>query len=286
MNSSAALASVVFGLASAVTWGAGDFSGGYGARRAPVIAVLLYSQIIGIVLLAALALLTHEALPAPVDLAYGAAAGIAGLFGLAALYRAMALGQMGVVAPVSGVIAAALPVIAGALTQGLPAPLTLLGFMLALAGVWFVSRTADHGESRSPRKVSIALAALSGLAFGAFLILIAQARHGSVFIPLVAARCASIAMVLAAAAFTRSIRRPPLHALPAIIMAGTMDACGNFFFVLASQAGRLDVAGVLSSLYPASTVVLALTLLRERLARGQALGIGLVLVAIPLISLP
>jgi drug/metabolite transporter (DMT)-like permease len=198
----------------------------------------------------------------------------------------MALGQMGIVAPVSGVICAALPAIAGALTQGLPAPPNILGFVLALAGVWFISRQ----ESPRPfgvtmRPAGLGLAILSGLGFGCFLILIAQAHRGAIFWPLAAARAASLIVLLTAVVACRWAVLPPQHAILPAVFAGVMDSGGNLFFVLSSQAGRLDVAGVLASLYPATTVLLAMILLHERLARNQVLGVMFALTAIPLISL-
>jgi drug/metabolite transporter (DMT)-like permease len=132
---------------------------------------------------------------------------------------------------------------------------------------------------------SIILALISGLGFGGFLILIAQAQHGAVFWPLAVARVASLSLVALWAVTRRSIQVPPRNAFVPIASAGVMDAAGNLFFVLSSQAGRLDIAGVLSSLYPAATVILALTLLRERLIRSQAFGIVLAILAIPLISI-
>ena len=279
------VASVLFGLVAAITWGTGDFSGGFATRRAPVTVVLLCSQLLGITLVTAIALLSRERLPSLADVAWSAAAGIAGLVGLASLYRAMSIGQMGTVAPVSGVVSAALQVIAGTLTQGLPVPLVLLGFIFALAGVWFISRTGSSETPRAGRTTSILLALLSGVGFGGFLILIAQAQHGAVFWPLAASRGASLLVIVIWSLFKRSIQLPPRNALIPIIAAGAMDAGGNLFFLLSAQAGRLDIAGVLSSLYPATTVILALTVLHERLVRSQVVGIALALIAIPLISL-
>jgi drug/metabolite transporter (DMT)-like permease len=284
MAGTSIVASVLYGLAAALTWGVGDFSGGFATRRARVFSVVLLSQTLGIVLLALLAVLTGERPPAPADVAWGAASGIAGLVGIAALYRAMALGQMGIVAPVSGVITAALPVVVGALTQGLPSPANLAGFALAFAGVWLISRSAGH-EGERTRPAGIGLAVLSGLGFGCFLVLIAQAEHGTVFWPLTAARAGSLAVLV----LMFLVRRPSLQvtrsaALP-IVLAGTLDSAGNLFFVLASQAGRLDIAGVLSSLYPATTVLLALIILREGLKRWQVAGVICALLSIPLISL-
>jgi drug/metabolite transporter (DMT)-like permease len=132
---------------------------------------------------------------------------------------------------------------------------------------------------------SIVLALISGLGFGGFLILIAQAQHGAIYWPLAAARVASLSLVAAWAATHRLIKVPPRDAFLPVVSAGVMDAAGNLFFVLSSQAGRLDIAGVLSSLYPAATVMLALTVLRERLIRSQAFGMVLAILAIPLISI-
>ncbi len=280
------LASVVYGLIAAVTWGAGDFSGGIATRRAPVNMVLLLSQVIGIALFMALALVSNEPLPAMVDVAWSAAAGVCGMVGLVSLYRAMSIGQMGAVAPVSGVVSAALPAIAYALTHGLPTPVVLLGFILALAGVWFVSKSGSANTVVAGRATSLFLALLSGVGFGSFLIMIAQAQHGSVYWPLAVARAASLLAVLGWSVYKRAIHLPPRNAIVPIIAAGVMDGGGNLFFLLSAHAGRLDIAGVLSSLYPATTVILALTLLRERLIRSQAVGIALALIAIPLISLP
>jgi drug/metabolite transporter (DMT)-like permease len=286
MPFSSAISSVVFGLTAAITWGIGDFSGGFATRRARVLPVVLLSQLVGIILLISMALLLRERLPSPVDLAWGATSGVAGLVGLASLYRAMAMGQMGIVAPVSGVISAALPVIASALTESPPPPMTILGFGLALVGVWLISRTNINTGNHTTRPTGIGFAILSGIGFGSFLILIAQTQHGSVFWPLAAARGASLSVLIVASLAQRSTPLLPRQALIPAALAGVMDSGGNLFFVLASQAGRLDVAGVLSSLYPATTVLLALILLHERLARSQLTGVAFALAAIALISAP
>jgi drug/metabolite transporter (DMT)-like permease len=279
MNSNAALGSAVLGIASAVTWGVGDFCGGLAARRTPVLAVVFLSQLIGLVFLVALALLAREPAPRWEDVVWGAAAGLAGLGGLSALYSALSTGNMGLVAPVTGVISTAMPVVFGALTQGLPQPLQMLGFALAIVSVGLIARTGDGGAHPH----GLALAIIAGVSFGAFLILIANTRDGAVFWPLVAARGASVLVMVLFMLMRRSFARPDRSALPLIAASGTMDAAGNFLFVLAEQAGRLDVASALSSLYPASTVLLALVLLHERLMRWQVVGVVLSLIAIPLI---
>ncbi|MEW5960017.1 MAG: EamA family transporter [Chloroflexota bacterium] len=275
------LAAVFFGLASAATWGVADFSGGLATRRTPVLTVTLLSQTAGLILLMLLALARTESLLSLPDMAWGAAAGVAGLIGLIGLYRAMAIGQMGIAAPVTAVLAAGLPVVVGAFTQGLPDLIHLLGFALALAGIWLISRPQDG----SGRPHGLGLAVMAGLGFGCFLTFIAQVDSKAVFWPLVTARAASIALMIG------FLVTRPKPALPAknvwllILLAGVMDAGGNAFFVLAEQAGRLDVASTLASLYPATTVLLALLVLKEKIGGRQNMGILLALIAILLIAL-
>jgi drug/metabolite transporter (DMT)-like permease len=280
MATESGTASVAFGLTSAATWGIADFSGGLATRRTPVLTVVLLSQTTGLIVLTLVALASAERAPTVPDILWGAAAGVIGQIGLFALYRAMAIGQMGIAAPLTGVLAASVPVIFGAFAQGLPDVPHLAGFALALGGVWFVSRS--HGAAGRP--AGLGLAILAGLGFGSFLILIAQVRDDSVFWPLVAARVASISVMIGIALIRRPFTWPTKKATPLILLAGSMDVGGNAFFVLAEQAGRLDIAGVLSSLYPAMTVLLALFVLRERLARWQSIGVLMVLLAIPLIA--
>ena len=280
MATGSGTASVVFGLTSAATWGIADFSGGLATRRTPVLTVVLLSQTTGLILLALLALASAESTPTIQDVLWGAAAGVIGQIGLFALYQAMAIGQMGIAAPLTGVLAASVPVIFGAFAQGLPEIRHLAGFALALSGVWFVSRP----QGATGRPAGLGLAILAGLGFGGFLILIAQVSEYSVFWPLVAARVASISVMIGIALVRRSFVWPTQKATPLILLAGSMDVGGNVFFVLAEQAGRLDIAGVLSSLYPAATVILALLVLRERLTRFQGIGVLMVLAAIPLIA--
>jgi drug/metabolite transporter (DMT)-like permease len=276
----AELAAVVFGLASALSWGAGDFSGGLAAKRAPVFGVLAIGHAVGLLLLIGLALLWREPLPAVADLGWGLAAGLAGAVGLASLYRALAIGQMGIVAPLSAVLTAALPALFGALTEGLPGALKLVGFVLALVGIWLVAGTGVSADARDGR----GLAVLAGCAFGLFFILMHRAGESAVFWPLVAARMASLGLVLAIALARHQLLRPDRRLLIPVLLSGALDVAGNAFFVLASQVGRLDVAAILASLYPASTVLLAALLLGERVQRVQAVGILAVLVAIALIA--
>ncbi len=274
------LAAVALGLASAVSWGAGDFSGGLASRRANVFLVVALSQGVGLLLVAAIALIIGERIPPAVDLAWGSAAGLLGALGLAALYRALAAGQMAVVAPITAVLAAALPVFFAAFAQGLPSVINMAGFGLAIIGVWFLSKA--NGSMAGTRGLGLAI--LAGAGFGGFFILIHQASTHAVFWPLVADRIVATGIMLVIA--FRSHPAQKLRATPWLLMllAGTMDMAGNVFFVLAAQVGRLDVAAVISSLYPMFTVLLAQLILRERVTRMQATGIVLALLALPLIA--
>jgi drug/metabolite transporter (DMT)-like permease len=274
------LAAVFFGLASALSWGAGGFRGGLATKRAPVFSVLAISHAAGLLLLIVLAVVWGEPLPSTTHLGWGLAAGLAGAVGLASLYRALAVGQMGMVAPVSAVLTAALPALFGVLTEGMPGALKLAGFGLALLGIWLV---AGAGASAGARD-GLGLALLAGCGFGIFFILVHRAGANAIFWPLAAARIGSLGLVLPVALGRRQFLRPDLRLLAPVLLAGALDVAGNAFFVLAGQAGRLDVAAILSSLYPASTVLLAALLLGERMMRVQTIGIVAALGAIALIA--
>ena len=272
--------SVTFGLASALSWGAGDFSGGLAAKRSPVLGVLLVGQATGLVLLAGMALLWSEPIPPRSDLAWSAAAGLLGAAGLAALYRALAVGRMSVVAPVSAVVTAMLPVLFGALTEGLPGAPKLVGFGLALIGSALIARTRDAAGGRG----GPGLALLAGAGFGAFFVLLHRGSVTATFLPLAVARLAAMSLFVAGVVLRRRTWAPQPARLPLVLLSGALDAGGNAFFVLAGRTGRLDVAAVLSSMYPASTVLLAAILLGERTTRAQGVGIVAVLAAIALIA--
>jgi len=275
----ASVPAVALGLASAVSWGAGDFSGGLATRRAGAHAVVLASQVIGVVVLVGLATAFGEAPPPASRLGWAVLAGVAGALGLLALYRALAAGQMGVGAPVSAVLAPAVPLAAGVIVEGPPTPLQVGGFALALAAVACLA-APERGAGRAAR--ALALPVASGLCFGCFLVLIRLV--GGVYWPLVVARLTALGLLGAWAGILGGVRVPTGAALGLAALAGVLDAGGNAFFVLAAEAGRLDVAAVLSSLYPAPTVALAWVVLGERLSRLQAAGVGAALAAIVCIA--
>jgi len=273
--------SAFLGLLSAATWGAGDFCGGLAARRSSAFSVVVASQIIGLMLLALAALLLGEPWPPLSDWLWGAGAGLAGVIGLLALYRALAEGQMGLTAPVSAVVAASLPVIVGMLTEGWPSVWQGVGFALALLAVWCISAT---GQLVAFNLEQLRLPLLAGLGFGLFFVVLDRASGVAVLWTLCAARIASISVMLAIALSTRRAWWTEAGQWGLLALSGAFDAGGNAFYALAAQIGRMDIAAVLSSLYPASTVVLAWLILKERLSRVQMMGIVVALIAIMLIT--
>ena len=274
------LAAPLLALASAAAWGAGDFCGGLGARRSPLLGVMLVNYSSGVLAIAAVALLAGEAAPAPASLGWAVAAGAIGTLGLGALYRGLAVGRMAVVAPVSAVLAAALPAAWSALSEGAPPAIKIAGIALALVGIWLVSGASAQGADRQ----SLLLAFAAGGGIGLFLVLMHEAGKGGAFWPLASARTTSLAVAVAATALRRRPWLPARAALPLLLLSGLLDAAGNTLFVLAGRAGRLDLAAVLSSMYPAATLLLAALLLRERVTRAQGAGIAAVMAAIALIA--
>lgn len=281
MPSQSPLLTAVLALSAAVAWGSGDFSGGIASRQVGAFRTILLSYTVGLAALVVVALAYREALPAPVDLLWGALAGLLGMAGLGFLLRGFAAGRMGIVAPVSASLAAAVPVLFTALTEGLPGQGKLLGFGLALVGIWLLSRP----EALGARPAGLGLALAAGLGFGGFFIALDQVGEGAVFWPLAAGRLVCCILQLASALATRQSVCVPRALLGVIALAGVLDVSGNLFFLLATQTGRLDVATVLGSLYPAATTVLAWLAAGEKLDRVQAAGVATAIAAIILITL-
>jgi drug/metabolite transporter (DMT)-like permease len=270
----------LFALISAMIWGGADFSGGISTRRITQFQTLALSAFSGMLVLAGLAVLFREPWPAWQDVLWSVAAGVAGAAGIAALYYGLSLGQMALVAPIAAVVGAVAPVVFGLLTRNPATPGQILGFLIALPGIWLVSYGSSATDDRGGK--GLALALLAGLAFGGFFILIAQVRQGAIYIPLVVAR---LAMLGLAGLFLllRGLPVPPLRDHPLALLAGGLDAGGNIFYLFAVQFTRLDVAAVLSSLYPAVTVILASLVVKEKISPGQWVGIVVCLLAVLLI---
>ncbi len=275
---------VLLALASAATYGAADFLGGLSSRRAPAVAVTLVSQAAGlVVLLCAVAVLGGS--PTRADLAWGAASGLAGGVGLLLLYRGLAGGTMSVVAPITAVCAAAVPVGAGLAMGERPSALALTGVVVALLAIVLVSREeAPAGAPRGPGTAAVRTALLAGVAFGLFFVLLERTGDEAGLWPLVTARGGSIALLAAIGQVAGEPLRVPRAALGGVLAAGILDMTANVLYLLAVREGLLSLVAVLSSLYPASTVLLATVVLRERLHPVQRTGLAAAAAAVALIA--
>ncbi|MFL6097173.1 MAG: EamA family transporter [Blastococcus sp.] len=277
---------VVLAVSSAVVYGASDFLGGLASRRATVFGVVALSQLAGLVAL--LALLPWLGGPVTrADLGWGAAAGLVGATGLLVFFRALSRGVMSVIAPVTAVTAAAVPVLAGLLGGNRIGPVAGAGILLALIAVVLVSAEGGLGQLRAARPANLGAPLLAGTAFGCFFVLLDRTSADAGLTPLVAARIASFALVVVVALVGRRPLRVGRGALPFVLASGVGDMTANALFLLATQQeGQLAITGVLASLYPVSTVVLAQSLLRERLVRAQFAGLAAAIGAVVLITLP
>jgi drug/metabolite transporter (DMT)-like permease len=279
---------LVLGLAAGLTYGVADFTGGLASRKAPLVTVLLVSQLFGtLLLLAALPFMTVGT-PGSSALGWGAAAGLAGAGGVTLLYRGLSRGRMSVVAPVTSVNAASIPVIYGLIIGERPGPIALIGVAIALVAIAFVSRSGEvpeEGRTRLRDDAALLDAIGAGTCFGLFFIFLSFAPADSSMWPLVGARVASLICFVVAALATRSSMRPPTGAIGIVAAAGVLDVAANLLYLLATREGLLSLVAVLTSLYPAATVILARVVLRERLVRIQLVGLALAGTGVVLIAL-
>lgn len=310
LTPSSNILSVLLGLLAAATWGAADFAGGLATRRAAPSLVVFIAHGTSLLLLAAASLAMPASL-SPWATLGGLLSGVAGGAALMVFYEALSLGAMGLSAAIAGLLTAVLPVILAIRTQGLPTSLQIAGFAVAAAAIVLIAYAPPApgfpSKTASARR-ALLLATLAGAGFGLQLVwLHASAAagaptHGSSrFAPVVRAlllsRVGGTAIALLAQALSRTrhrLQRPPSVAAPLpfprlslpvlAALAGLLDTSGNGLYMLSSLSGRLDVAAVLSSLYPGATIVLAAVFLREHATRLQALGMGLALVAVALIA--
>jgi uncharacterized membrane protein len=271
---------ITFGVGSAIAWGAGDFSGGFASKKTSALSVIFYSQMIGVILLIGLQAVFPGDGWTKEQLVWGGLAGVSGVVGLVALYKGLATGRMGIVAPLSAVVTALIPLTLALLTEGLPRQTQLMGFGLALVAIWLFA--ANETRSNAFRS-EFALSFLAGAGFGLFFVCIDHISSEAILWPLIAARLASVTLIGCILAARRQMALPPRHQLFIIALAGTLDVAGNGFFALASKLGRLDMAAVLASMYPVTTVLLARYFLKERLRRPQRIGLVAACTALVLI---
>jgi drug/metabolite transporter (DMT)-like permease len=279
----------ILALLSAAFYGAADFTGGFASRRAPMFTVVTISQLAGLLSLLVVLPLLGPASPATADYAWGAASGIAGGFGVGLLYRALAIGTMGVVAPTTSVLAVVIPVLASVLRGEALPTLVLGGIGLAIAAIVLLGQESAHPDHPAPRPPQYGLpsgmwhALASGVAIGFFFLLLANAKAEAGLWPLVTARVAGVPLFAVIVLATGAPFRLPPGLLGLVIGGGVLDMLANVLYLLATRYGSLAVAVTLVSLYPASTVALARVVLRERLSRLQVVGMVGALVAVVLI---
>jgi drug/metabolite transporter (DMT)-like permease len=278
------VSAIVLSLVAAIAWGTADFLGGLSARRLMVLVVLLWSQLMGLVLLLAVVVAGGVSLQAG-SIWWGAAAGVVGAGALGLFYAGLAAGAMSLVAPLSA-CGAVVPVVVALAGGERVAVLTVVGMALALAGAVLVSRTAGEHLRLTPGVVAMAVGA--GLAFGVVITLLqqgSQGGHDAGISVVLASRVASFATIAIAVLATRTspaIAGP--SALLPLLAVGIGDTGANVLLALASGGGDDAIVAVLSSLYPVVTVVLARGVLGERLSAWQAAGVAAALAGVALVS--
>lgn len=274
-----------YGLAvlSSVTYGAADFLGGLATRRgSTVFSVVVFSQLAGLVLvLVALPFLPASS-PTPMDFVWGAASGLAGGIGVALLYRGLAVGVMSVVAPVTAVCAVIIPVVVGVALGERPTRLALLGILLAVVAIVLISQSGDVEKGKSAT-TGLLTAIASGIAIGIFLVCLQRTGQAAGLWPLVPARVVSVSFFIMAGLIAREKLLPRRESMPIVIGGGVLDMIANILYLLAVRQGPLSIVATLTSLYPASTVIMARIVLRERLRLVQQAGVACAAVAIVLI---
>jgi drug/metabolite transporter (DMT)-like permease len=257
-------------LSGAVLWGVGDFLGGVASRRLAVLAVLAISQAVGLAGVALWVWIAGDPFPGVSEVLPAAAAGVAGLIGLAALYRGLALGAMGIVAPISA--ASPLVPLAVDAVRGLPpTALQSFGIVLVLVGIVALSREPS-GVGTARIAAGAGLAVVAALGFGGFVVGLDAGSDESAPWAVVAARSASVAIALAAAVLTSTSLRPPVRFLPLLVGVGAFDTGANVCVAFATTTGAAGIVAVLSALYSIVTVVLARLVLVERLSIARRVG--------------
>jgi drug/metabolite transporter (DMT)-like permease len=287
---------LAFALSSSLCWGVGDFIGGLQARRIPLLRVILVSQAVGLVVLVVVVAGRGIGPPDLLRMLPAAAGGIAGIAALSAFYRALAIGTMSVVAPISAT-GVAVPVIVGVASGERPAALQLAGILAASVGVVLASR--ERGPGLVPKegaRASVVLALLAALGFGSFFVGLRISARVDVVWALLTARTASvISLILAGFALRWARERAPSGVragavpgasavAPALLLIGFLDLSANAFYALATRHGLLSVVAVAASLYPLTTVLLARLVLGERVRRVQEVGIAAALAGVVLIA--
>jgi drug/metabolite transporter (DMT)-like permease len=275
---------ILLALTSAVVYGVADYCGGRASRVFASALVTFVGQVVSLTLVLGIVLIAGTPVPGGSTFAWGAFAGAAGALGLVSLYHSFANGAMTVVAPLSAVTGAIVPVAVGLVDGERPGGLAYVGIVLALGAVALISGAVGERDRPTPRPI-MALALFAGLCFGLLFVALDRTDPDSGLWPLAAARMSSVPILLVLVLALRA--RPGRHRGPLLLAAitGFLDMAANLAYLEAVRGGLLSVVAVVSSLYPASTVALAFALDRERVDRWQAVGMGLAAAALILVTL-
>jgi drug/metabolite transporter (DMT)-like permease len=268
-----------YGMAATLAWGTSDFLGGYAARRANAFLFTAIFNAGGLFLMGTLAEMSHATFISGRSALWVLAGGISGSVGVAIFFRALSRGKMGIVAPVAAVLSAAIPALVAIYTEGFPGRVAILGFFFAAVGLWLITRVEDNSTPDG-----LGLAVIAGIGFAGFYLCIRQAGDGSPFWFATLTRAGGLIVTGIIVLVQRKFHEITPAGLRLAVITGCVDSCGTMMFVLASQSGRLDEAVVISSLYPAVTVLLARIVLKEHFTRWRFIGLLAALAAVPMIA--
>jgi drug/metabolite transporter (DMT)-like permease len=279
MSAAPQFVTAAYGMAAVLAWGTSDFLGGYATRRANAFLFTVVVNLGGLLLVGTLASATHAPFPSARSAAWVLAGGISGGAALAIFYRALSSGRMGLTAPVAAVLGAAIPALVSMHSEGLPGRVPLLGFALAATGLWLITRT-EAGSAPD----GIGLAVLAGIGFASFYLCVRQAGDASPLWIASLTRTGGLLVTGLIVLFLGQFRDITPAGVRWAVVTGCVDSLGTILFVRASQTGRLDEAVVISSLYPAVTVLLARVFLKEHFTRWRFVGLLAALAAVPMIA--
>jgi drug/metabolite transporter (DMT)-like permease len=298
-------------LAAAASWGGGDFSGGMGVKASGgrvrgAIRFVMLAYGMSLVVLLGILWVRHAGLPQGVPVLWAIAGGVTGALGLVAFYMALSRGGMGASAAVSGLLAAAIPAIVSSATEGAPGAMRLAGFALAGGAIWLIA-AGETPESAGESSSTMALAIIAGVAFGAYFVALKMANPLGLVMPMAIARASSVVLcavvigvmgLVGSGSQVQPMSQKRDMGYPEVAGSGSwsagwkwalgvalLDTGGNLLFMAATRLGRLDVASVLASLYPAGTILLAAWYLHERPTRRQVAGMVAALAAVVMITL-
>lgn len=279
MSAAPQFTTAAYGMAAVLAWGTSDFLGGYATRRANAFLFTVIVNLGGLLVVGTLASVTHAAFPPARSAAWVLAGGISGGAALAIFYRALSSGRMGLTAPVAAVLSAAIPAVFSMFTEGVPGRIPLFGFVIAAVGLWLITRTEDGSKPEG-----IGLAVIAGIGFASFYLSVREAGDVSALWIATLTRTGGLIVTSLIVLMLRNFRDITPAGVRWGVVTGCIDSLGTILFVYASQSGRLDEAVVISSLYPAVTVLLARMFLKEHFTRWRLVGLVAALAAVPMIA--